>query len=531
MKRLFTAMLCFILVMGNVNAQEITIESPNSRGFSGVKSINGEIVFTTWFGEKTETKGMANFVLKLYDKDLKEIKTTDIEVTKFSEMASSAFTGKYFMFIFVDALKKTRTTVTLDATGELVQKKVEEDVRRALLTEENFPIIHVLNEEEFILLRPMKEKKFGFEIERLDKDLNSKWTKSHIPESGIWKAQDSKVSNGKLYLLREENPTRYSDNYVYSVQCFNVEDGEEVYSTDLVNEDDGGAPAFIRVTASGAVITGGMYFKGSKYDDKNSDGLFFTLISGEGEIKQFTKKTWKSMKDQIAGEFSSALLGGKTKIMVEDVIKKNDGTYMVICEQFKKANNANLTGSGAGALLGSGGGSSAAGEIGFTVLDFVFFNFDATGNLSSIDVVEKQNKEARVSGKIASEKGLAIAQYMYGRGFFCYKELIEKDGKQIIVYRNDDGFKSKAYFLPLGEKSTENIPNIDMDRWVSEKLNKLGKFAKATGADQYSFNSDSNASDTYALYKNITAFKPGFMLLHDFNQKGLKIWLEPVPVK
>jgi hypothetical protein len=33
---------------------------------------------------------MANFVLKLYDKDLKEIKTTEIEVTKFSEMASSA---------------------------------------------------------------------------------------------------------------------------------------------------------------------------------------------------------------------------------------------------------------------------------------------------------------------------------------------------------------------------------------------------------------------------------------------------------
>ena len=34
-------MLCFTLVMGNVNAQEITIESPNARGFSGVKSING----------------------------------------------------------------------------------------------------------------------------------------------------------------------------------------------------------------------------------------------------------------------------------------------------------------------------------------------------------------------------------------------------------------------------------------------------------------------------------------------------------
>ncbi len=531
-KQILACLVLLVAFTGILSAQEITIESPGARGFSGVKSINGEIVFTTWFGEKTETKGMASFVLKLYDKELKEIKTTEVEISKFSELASSAFTGKYFLFIFVDALKKNRTMVTLDAAGNVIQKKVEEDVRRALLTEENFPIIHVLNDEEFILLRPMKEKKFGFDIERLDKDLNSKWTKSHIPEDGIWKAQDSKVSNGKLYLLREQNPSRSSDNYVYSVQCFNVEDGEQLYSTDLTNGEDGGAPAFIRVTANGEVATGGMYFKNSKYDDKNSDGLFFAIISTDGKVNQFTKKTWDSMKDQISGEFSSALLGGKTKIMVEDVIKKTDGSYMVICEQFKKANNSSMTGSGAGALLGGGSSSSSTAtgpEIGFTVLDFVFFNFDASGKLSGIEVVAKQNKEAKVSGKIASEKGLAIAQYMYGRGFFCYKELIENNGKQIIVYRNDDGFKSKAYFLPVGAKSTEGIPSIDMDRWVSENLNKLGKFAKATGSGQYSFNSDSNSSDTYKLYKNITSFKPGYMLLYDYNQKGLKVWLEPVP--
>jgi len=528
LKKLFFLLLSFPAIL---SAQEVTIEAPNSRGFSGVKSINGEIVFTTWFGEKTETKGMANFVLKLYDKELNEIKTTEVEVTKFSEIASSAFTGKYFLFIFVDALKKTRTMVTLDAKGELVQKKTEEDVRRALLTAENFPIIHVLNAEEFVLLRPMKEKKFGFDIERLDKDLNSKWSKSHIPEDGIWKVQDSKVVNNKLYILREQNPNRSSDNYVFSVQGYDVETGEQTYSTDLVDGEDGGAPAFIRVNGKDEIATGGMYFKGSKYDDKNSDGLFFCLLGADGSISKFTKKSWDSMKDQISGEFSSALLGGKTKMMVEDVIQKLDGSYMVISEQFKKANNANMTGSGAAAMLGGGSSSSSAGpEVGFTVLDFVFFNFDPSGNFTGIQVVPKTNKEARVSGKIASEKGLAIAQYMHSRGFFCYREVIEANVKKIIVYRNDDGIKSKAYFLPVGEKSTESIPSIDMDRWVSENLNKLGKFAKATGNAQYSFNSD-NTNDTYALYKGISSFKKGFMVLHDFNQKGLKIWLEPVPAQ
>ncbi|MEZ5172158.1 MAG: DUF6770 family protein [Bacteroidia bacterium] len=467
----------------------------------------------------------------MYDQNLDEIKTTEIEVSKYSELASSAFTGKYFLFIFVDAMKKTRTSIILDSQGNELKKSVEEDVRRALLVEDNFPVIHVLNESEFVLFRPMKEKKFGFEVERLNAELESSWKQSFIPESGVWTAVDSKVVNGKVYFLQEENPSRSSDNYVFTVHCLSAEDGTPVYdAVKLEKDDNGGAPAFIRVADNGSVSTGGMYFKKSKYDDKNSDGLFFARISAKGDMISFTENSWDSLKDQISGEFSSALLGGKTKMMVEDVIQKTDGTFMVICEQFKKANNANLTGKGAGAVLGtsSSSGSSTGPEVGFTVLDFVFFNFSETGQLKNIDVVGKENKEARVTGKIASEKGLAIANYMYAQGFFGYREVINEGGKQIIVYRNDDGFKSKLYFLEVGAKSTDGIPSVDMDKWVSEKLNKVGKFAKATGGNQYSFNSDQARSD-YSLYKNASYFKPGFMLMSDYSGKGLKVWLEPIP--
>ena len=518
------ALPCFL------SAQEITLDMPNARGFSGVKSISEQIVFTTYFGEKTENKGMANFVLKLYDKELNEIKTTEIEVSKYSELASSAFTGKYFLFIFVDALKKTRTSVVLDSQGNEVKTSVEEDVRRALLVEENFPVIHVIGDEEFVLFRPMKEKKFGFEIERLNKDLETVWKESFIPETGVWTAVDSRVMNGNVYFLQEENPSRSSDNYKFTIHCLSATDGTPVFeAVSLDNEGDGGAPAFIRVSEDGTVATGGMYFTKSKYDDKNSDGLFFARVSKIGQVISFTKNSWDSLKDQISGEFSSALLGGKTKMMVEDVIRKTDGSFMVVCEQFKKANNANMTGKGAGAVLGTSSSSSATGpEVGFTVLDFVFFNFSAAGQLSSIDVVGKENKEARITGKVASEKGLAIANYMFGRGFFSYKEVIMHEGKQIIVYRNDDGFKSKLYFLEVGAKTTEGIPSVDMDRWVSEKLNKVGKFAKATGGNQYTFDSDKAGND-YALYKSAAYFKPGYMLMTDYSGKGLKVWLEPIP--
>ena len=522
------AVCCILSSVFYSIGQETTLAIPTPRGFTGVRSIGNEIVYLSWFGEKTESKGMANFIIRIYNNKLEEIKTAEVEVSKFSELASSAFTGKYFMFIFVDGLKKTRTMVTLDAAGNVIQKQVEEDVARFLSTPENYPVIHPINDEEFVLVRPVKDKKFGYILERIDKDLKSKWTQNQIPEDAFWTVADSKVEGGKLYLLKEENPNRSSDNFQFSVQAYDIENGEQAYSTDLNSGEDGGAPAFIRITPRGEVATGGMYFKKNKYNDKNSEGIFMAIISKEGELKTFSQRTWDSIKDKIQGEFSSALLGGKTKIMVEDIVRKNEGGYVVITEQFKKANNANLTGSGAAAMLGSGGGSSSNGpEIGFTVLDFVLFHYDDSGDLTNIQVVPKLNKEARVSGKIASEKGLAIANYMYNQGFFCYREVIQKDGKQIIAFRNDDGLKSKMYFLPLGSVSTEGLPEIDMDAWVSEKLNKLGKFAKATGNGQYSFNSDSPSGD-YNLYKGAHSFGEGKYLMYDYNRKDLKIWIQPI---
>jgi hypothetical protein len=521
-----TAILALFIVVKAI-AQETTLPIPTPRGFTGVRSIGNDIVYLSWFGEKSETKGMANFVLRLYNKNLEEIKTTEVEVSKFSELASSAFTGKYFMFIFVDGMKKTRTMVTLDAEGNVIQKQVEENVARFLSTPDNYPVIHPIDEDEFALVRPVKDKKFGFILERIDKDLVSKWTQNQIPEDAFWTVADSKVDGGKLYLLKEENPNRASDYFQFSVQAYGLEDGEQVFSTDLNSNEDGGAPAFIRVTPRGEVATGGMYFKKNKYNDKNSEGIFMAVVGKDGELKTFSKRTWDSLKDKIQGEFSSALLGGKTKIMVEDVVRKNEGGYVVITEQFKKANNANFTGSGAAAILGSVGSSSNGPEIGFTVLDFVLFHYDDSGELTNIQVVSKQNKEARISGKVASDKGLAVANYMYGQGFFCYREVIQMNGKQIIAYRNDDGLKSKMYFLPLGSVSTEGIPEIDMDAWVSEKLNKLGKFAKATGNGQYSFNSDSPSGD-YNLYKGAHSFGEGQYLMFDYNRKDLKIWIQKI---
>lgn len=530
--------LSFVLLLSTIllQAQEVTIEGVSARGFSGVKSINGEFYYTFYFGEKTDNKGMANFILAIYDQNLTSIKNTEIEISKNSELAASAFNGQYFLFIFADLSKKKRTMVTLDKNGSIIKQTVEEDVRAALLTPDNYPDVHGVNQDEFVIVRPEKEKKFGYEIQRVDKDLTIKWTTSFFPEKGIWSIEDSKLAATKLILLRKEKANALmGDKHTYSVQSLNLETGDAIYTTALVNEDDGAYPDFIRVDEKGEVATGGMYFKDGKYDDKNSDGLFFALIAPNGSISKFSKSSWKKVKDQIKGDFSSDLFGGRTKVLVEDIIQKLDGNYMVIGETWRKSNSADNTGTGAIRKLGGfGGGSTSTTDSkdkGFTLMDFAFFNFDATGELSSIDKVEKTTKEAVIKGALADEHGLAMAQTLYKRKFFCYRNTIEFNNKQYVMFKNDDGFKTKAYFLPVGATSVSGIGSIDMDKWVPEGLNKLGKFTKMTGGNKYTFGNTDNVFETSnpELYKNIIPAKPGFVLLYQFFNGKLALWLQQVP--
>jgi len=527
MKKILIALLLGLTAIStNLRAQQhVTLEGISSRGFSGVQTIDGSFFYTFYFGEKTENKDMANFVLQLYDQDLKSIATKTIEITKFSKLAASAFNGKYFFFIFADPNKNTETFVTIDKQGNLVKQKVNEGVRAALLVPDNYPDVFPESDDDFLVVTAEKEKKFGYEVERMDKEFNSRWTKSFFPENGSWSIEDAHILNGKLYILRTEKAHTVGDKYFYTVQAINADNGEQLYATALNDGDDGGFPGFIRVADDGTVAAGGMYFHDGRYSDKNSDGCFFALISPDGKMK-FNKASWSDVKQRIKDDYSQNIFAGKTKVLIEDLIHKKDGGYVLVSETFQKgkASDDHIK-------ISFGGGikpSSKENELDFSVLDFVLFNFSASGELTGITKIDKESREAVVKGSMAGENALTIAEWLGDkRKFFCYKSTVEFNGKQYILFKNEDGAKMRAYFMPIDGTTTENLPNIDLDKWVSDKLNKWAKLSKAKHTFEYDPMKDEISGETY---KNIIAAKPGFMLLYNFNYKGnMDIWLEPIP--
>jgi hypothetical protein len=519
-------------------AQKVVLEDVTTRSFSGVRSVNnGEFYYTLYFGEKSETKGMANFVLAIYDKDLNPVTNKTIEVSKNSELAASAYSGKYFLFIFADVNRKTMTKIVMDRTGAIVKQLAEEDVRRSLLVADAFPHIQVLNENEFLIIRAEKDKKMGYALQVVDKELTTKWTKEFFPEKGIWHIMDTKLVGSNLYLLRREKPNAlWGDKFVYAAQSINTATGDVVYTTELKDDKDGGFPNFITVAEDGTLATGGMYFSDGKFDDKNSDGFFFTTVAPNGTMSRFDKHTWKSVKSDINGPWILEFMGGKTKVLIEDLVRAKDGTYVLIGEAYRKSSVAN-TGNGVVrglAGFGSSSSSSSSGdETGFTVEDFVLINFDASGNFTGISKVAKTSREAIVRGEMSKANGLELAQWLQQKkGFFTYRYIVDQNGKQNIVYKNEDGIKTKAYFLPLG--ATASAGEIDLDKWLSEGLNKLGRFSKLAGNNSAKTTIESSVGfgepESREIYKNIIPAKPGSMLLYEFSNSKLTIWLEPVPV-
>lgn len=530
-----TLALCASIVLSAfvMQAQEITLEDISNRSFDGVHVQEGQGAYTFYFGEKSESKGMAFFWLEIFDLELNRINKVKLEISKRSELASSTFTGSNFLFAFNDVSKRTSTYITLDKSGNVIDKRVTEKVKMALLSKDNAPQFFPAGEDEFVVIQPIKEKKVGYTIERINTKFEEKYTFNYTPDKGAWKAVTAQMKGDKLYLIQERRKSLTSKTYTNFILCYDLATGKELYAYDLFDGEDSGFPNFFNVDNQGVLTSGGMFFKGEKFDPKNSDGIFFLTLDVSGERTAYSKTSWKQVKEDIRGDFSSALIGGKTKMILHNIVKKADGTYTIIGESFRKSNDANMAGMGALKMAGGMGGSAGASQvesIGFTIMDFVLFNYDAAGKMVSIDRIEKPNRALTIKGKVAEKKGLEIALFMKEAKMFCYRSVIEDGGKQYIFYVNRDGAKDYASFLPVGATTTDDIPQVDLNKGISEGLNDMAKFGAFMGDNEmYDTGTFGSLKENPNRYRGGLYFKDGYVLVYKYFNFKLNIWLEPIP--
>jgi len=331
-----TALLALgLAALSAASAQQVQIDGVRPKEFRGVNPIKGKGYYTYYVNEKSG-KGMIDFALEIYDQDLNVIKKTNIEVTKNSEVVGSEFNGNDFLFVFTDLSKKTNTFVTVDNLGNIIKQKTEPEKKMA--TAGSAAVYPSMDGNGFYMTHAVKEKKWGYEVVKYDRDLKELWSKTVTVEKGMVGVASAESGPGKLVVISMERPGMMSKKIYGKVVCFNGETGDKEWEYELYDGKQTNLPSSFLIEPDGSVATAGMYYDGEKMSGDNSDGIFFLKLDASGKQTAYKSIDWDNgIQEALKATSRKFSIGSKPKVIFHEIIKEGSGNYQVIAETFRKA--------------------------------------------------------------------------------------------------------------------------------------------------------------------------------------------------
>jgi len=374
--------------------------------------------YTFYVNEKAE-KGMVNFMIAIFDLDLKLIKQTPITITKHSNVDGSEYNGEDFLFCFNDIRKKKITYVTVDNGGNIIKQKDVQEEKRYAATADVYPS----NNGGFYIVKPIKEKKWGYSVERVDRNLNTLWEKQYMPEKGIIMVEAVESDKDKIIVIQAQREALMSRKTKAEFICLSDKTGDQIFKYSLFDGVDTAIPTSFLVDDEKNIITGGMYFEGEKMDNTNSDGIFFLKLTPNGEKLAYDKIDWdKGIQEVIQKTQKGISISSKPKVYFQDIVQGVDGNYHIISETFQK--NYQLMSSGLkDAITGRfiGNLNSDGKPVTFEIMDFLLFDVSKNDlKLVGMNIVEKEHTKISVYPPYNGYNGLAMARIVDKFGWFNY---------------------------------------------------------------------------------------------------------------
>lgn len=452
----------FIFLSSVSLAQEVAISDVRASKFKGVKSIPDKGYYAFYKSEKN-SKGMSTYKFHLYDLDLKPIKVNTINVPKNAILVDEVYNEDYFLIAFLDFKKKTQILIVYDNNGNQTKRKdipLEskqlKSFNEAIKTGTGYFSLFPSKKEGFYKIETIKEKKYGYNIQKLDNQLNTLWKKSYVPKRGFANIVTGESSNGRLCVLQLSKESRLSKKGFNDLLVFDDKTGNLIGKADLTTAEHNLLPSTILVENDGSIVLGGMYFDGEKVRPKGSDGIFTAKFTDKAQKVFIKKYPWdKELKKRVKQGVGISVLGSKPQIAFH-TIKEVDGNYQLIGETYKFSIYSNTSYNSSGTYTSDG-----TKTVSFITMDFVIFNVDKkTGELKNLQFIpkEKQPSTFTVQSSDIRYTIMAISYFAKRHNVFSYgfTEKNEK-GENAIMYFNDDNKLFANCYLgvaPLVEENT-----------------------------------------------------------------------------
>jgi hypothetical protein len=361
--------------------------------------------------------------------------------------------------------------------------------------------IYPIPGSDFIVINYIKAKKVGYNVERYNDKLEIKYSTEEIPEKKKLFPVDFTLSGDNLYVL-EYVDANMSDYFEYHIAAFNINTGALTSKKQLKSTDDNsfGYATFLKSANNGSVITGGMYYNGSRIQEANSDGFFAAKMTADGNLI-YTYVDWKTVSGTIKDKNTSIMWGGKTKTFMHDLSINADGSFTLIGEDFR-VGDANLAGESGKNGIGSAKkalsmASGAPKEWALTTADFVLMDFDANNNFKAIRKIDKPNTVTKVKATqdandqtyVGQFRGLNLANILNNNGFLPYRFVAHSSTNDYLLYwqRYDPVQKEYLYFTPINTTTMDTV-SVDVtgaeiiyyNKKAQEMLNNMGGLGKLT---------------------------------------------------
>lgn len=419
MKKIFALSFLF-LILGTtqLSSQDFqSIEDLKRRFFERVLTITGDNNdvegYVVYYMSEKQKKGIRTFAVKSFDTNLEVISLTTLDVSKHTDILSTAFNGQNLCVILGDPRKKTLKAVTYNQKGEQ-QGEMNWTLKKWYeANAEAYP-----GENGFYLLRTLREKKTGFQLSHLSNSLEENWKKKFMPEKGYEGLLIAKSIKDKLVFIKEKGPSILSKKLSVELVTVNESDGSVVGKFDLYDGKNTYIPSAIQLDDDGKAIIGGMYFEGEKYRNINSAGVFVMKTSADGKDKMKQSLPWKGeMQKYLAQSKTKGLrLDAKNKILFEDVIVHSNG-FQLIGETFSKSVVSLLQLSDV--VVGTNNGQEK--PTLFNIKDILIFNFDNDLTFKNVQLIPKKEVNVSCYSPYNGMFGMKLAKELQKLGYFNYR--------------------------------------------------------------------------------------------------------------
>jgi len=525
MKKLIIPIAFLLLGFQNfIIAQSAEILDVRKKEFRGVHPIinkatgKAEGYYTFYVNEKIGG-GKINFVIMIYDLELNVIKQTPVTMSKGSTVEASVYNGNDFFFIFRDLGRKQLSYVTIDSKGDIIKTKGIKENKWGEVEADVFPSTN----GGFFLIKPIKDKKWGYTIERVDREINTKWLKQFVPERGYVFVEAIESRGDQIMVVQIAMETRMSKKAQGRLIAFDDKDGKEVFSYPLFDGTVTCIPSAFRIDDEKNIVTSGMYFEGEKWQGDNSDGIFFLRLSPEGKKMVYVKEDWNAgIQKVLKDNKNKGVLGTKPKVYFHEIIEKPNG-YQVIGETFRTVVKAagmmgglagtisNIKDRVTGSYIGDpdSQGEGASGSLGFNIEDFVIFDFNKEGVMTNMSIIKKDVVKVTVYQPYAGLGGLRLARIVDAHGFFGFAFTTELvDTKQQVL---------------VSDNMTDKDPYIGVNTIEEGKVSETHKILIKRRTARMSSNKESD-------FVGVVKSKPGFICVYYYDKEveSVNLYLEQI---